>query len=129
MKKWIAIAMITTGMVGSLIAGITVGAHASATVAAFLGTDNAPQMSRQFVVGYAEGVSDAVSSLGDYVGDPETAPADPAAAITGLKKCFEADGRTGSQLADWALAKWRMAQRTGGGHWSAASVMLGEICK
>jgi hypothetical protein len=126
-KKIITMGIITAGATASLIAGIAIGAHAQSTFATFFGTDHVAQASRQFVVGYAEGVSDTMTALGDAITNPDGL-ADPQGYIVGVARCFTTDGRTAWQLADWAIRKWQIAQAADSRGYNAASVMVAEAC-
>jgi hypothetical protein len=129
MKKLMAVGVITLGMMGSLIGGIAMGAHASATIQAFVGSDTIRTKPELYARGYAAGVADATSALADFLGDPETSPADPAAYVVSVDRCLDGHASTDVVLEQWAMEKWQTAAGTGTGHYSAASVMLGEACK
>jgi hypothetical protein len=125
MKKLIAVGILS----GSLLGGMAMGAHAAATIQVFIGSDTIRTKPEVYARGYAAGVSDATSALADVLSDPETAPADPTTYIVRIDRCLDRHATADVVLEQWAMGKWQITAGTGDGHWSAASVMLGEACK
>jgi hypothetical protein len=128
MKKLIAGTVLVTIGIGMGMAMGASAAHAGVTVMSFLSARDGLTMNRQFVAGYAEGVSDAMSAIRDELAGAEGSEiADVEGAIAKTATCLEQKGRTANQLTDWAIRQWR---HSGAQHnYSAADVMLGDACQ
>ena len=121
MKKLIAVGVITLGMMGSLVGCMAVGAHATSLVSTFFSGTKILGQARQYQIGYAAGVSDAMVTVGGIIADnPTTA----LGWLTSQSGCFEKDSRSAGELTTWAIQKWQASA----GNLNAASTMIDEVC-